>query len=267
MLGEIVVAPEGVYVHFNSKIVNIMKRVVFIFFCVVMHILASAQSSIAYQGGKGNGYSSDEDVVSNNEIFIGGSESGAYSDETSVNNNTLYQGGSENGAYSSVTDVFNFIFYKGSSEDGVYSSAKTTNNNVLFLGGSDDGYSSFFDKKDFIWTGATGTGWSVAGNWNYNVIPDINRRTIIPADVPNFPFVNAGLFAIGENPNNGAFKSGELIILPGALLVTRVNCRVENYGLIQIEGHMNVKRTASNAFMNLTNGQVIVKSNGLFSFQ
>ena len=220
-------------------------KFILIFLSIGVPSRVYSQPSIAYQGGDGNGYSSEIVTTNNNTLFIGGSEVGVYSNIYIHNNNTLYIGG---------------------HEDGIYSSIKSTNNNVLYIGGVDDGYASFYDKKDFIWTGTIGQGWTVAGNWNYNVVPDINRRTIIPAGVPNYPHVNAGLFAIGDNPNNGAYKSGEVIILPGALLVTRVNCKVENYGLIKIEGHMNVKKNTSDAFKNLLGGQVIVKSNGLLSF-
>ena len=242
-------------------------KATFLFLSLFFGSLLHAQPSYIYEGGIGNGYSSAVVIDNNNVLFIGGAESAIYSGEKMVNNNILYIGGEEGAVYSNVKTVNNNILFIGGFGNGIHSSIKSTNNNVLFIGGVEDGYASFYDKKDFIWTGTIGQSWSVPGNWNYNVVPDINRRTIIPTGVPHYPHVNAGLFAIGENPNNGAYKSGELIILPGALLVTRINCRVENYGLIQIEGHMNVKREASNAFTNLMDGQVKVMSGGLFSFQ
>ncbi len=118
------------------------------------------------------------------------------------------------------------------------------------------------NHEDFIWTGAIGTGLLIAGNWNYNIVPDLKRRAIIPAGVLSSPFVNAGIFAIGDNPNSGAFECGELWIQDGALLVTRINNKVENYGNIIIDGTMQVKRLAIDAFQNLDGGVVRISPTG-----
>lgn len=179
--------------------------------------------------------------------------------------NFLYEGDKGNGYSSDEYEAPNTFLFEGGDE-AKYFAENEVNNNVLFLGNSGNGYSSILDYKDFVWTGSVGQSWTVPGNWNTNVVPDITRRIYIPSGVPAFPHINAGVLAIGNNPNNGAFKCAELHILPNALLVTRVNCRVENYGLINIEGLMTIKNSAYNAFQNMIGGEVNVFTNGTFSF-
>jgi hypothetical protein len=157
----------------------------------------------------------------------------------------------------------NLILYKGGADDGYFSVQVNDQSNGSFDGGVGEGYVMEEKCEDFVWTGTVGTGWGVTGNWNYNIVPDLKRRAIIPAGVPSFPYLNAGIFAIGENPNNGAFVCGELWIQDGALLVTRINNKVENYGSITIDGTMNVKNSVFNALQNLGNGTIRISPTGL----
>lgn len=204
--------------------------------------LLDAQPSYIYEGGSGAGFSSD-DLEADNPIFYAGANGGGhYSADLTEANLLLYKGGNNQG-YSSIEKV-------------------DVQTDTYFQGGQSDGYAFAEKYEDFIWTGAIGTGWSVDGNWNFNIVPDLKRRAIIPAGVPNFPFVNAGIFAIGNNPNNGAFECGQLWIQDGAVLATRTNNFVENYSLILIDGTMQVKNPSNLAFQNFSGGVIRVSTTG-----
>ena len=205
------------------------------------------QQNYIFEGSDGSGYASYEHNDDDVKLYAGGNNSGYAVFHYSPINKFLFEGGHQSG-YS----TFNYL----------------ENDKFLYEGGDRSGYSYIYHLEPFIWTGAIGQSWTVPGNWNFNLVPGIRRKTIIPVvDAGNFyPHVNAGLFAIGSNPNNGLYKSGELWIQEGALLVTRVNCRVENFGLITIDGEMNIKRDADNAFKNFEEGRIIVNNLGLFTF-
>ena len=70
----------------------------------------------------------------------------------------------------------------------------------------------------------------------FYIVPNINRPLIITAGAPNYPNLNAGIFVIGNNQNNGAFIYRSLWLQVGAIVITRINNFVENYGTILIDG-------------------------------
>lgn len=226
----------------NKK--NYLAGLIFIFFSQAM--LLQAQPNYIYTGGDGNGYS------------------GAQAEGVNL---MLYEGSYGNGYSGGQADGVNLMLYEGSYGNGYSGDHADGVNLMLYEGSYGNGYSSFLDFKDFIWTGGVGQSWTIAGNWNYNTVPTIARRTIIPTGVPAYPHINAGLFAIGENPNNGAYKSRELWIQEGALLVTRVNCKVENYGLITVDGQLKIKNKSITAFLSKAGSEVIVTPLGVFIFQ
>lgn len=231
---------------------------------VSLHYLAIAQPSFIYEGGDGGGYSMQSTMSGDYYLFDGGDGSG-YSMQSDLSGDSYTFEGSSGSGYSSTKWVMvNNLYYLGGANDGYSSIQMDAQSNGFFEGGNGEGYVMEEKCEDFIWTGDIGTGWGVAGNWNYNIVPDLKRRAIIPAGVPSFPFVNAGIFAIGDNPNNGAFVCGELWIQEDALLVTRINNKVENYGYILVDGTMQVKNSSSDAFQNLGNGVVRISSSGLW---
>jgi|GEM_PF-1923717 len=197
----------------------------------------AAQNNAIFEGGDGNGFSvAAVQQTVNNSIFAGGTSDGfGQGRYKQPLNNSIFAGGTADGF-------------------GVGSSAEQQINNMIFGGGESDGFATSDSKSPFIWTGTIGTGWAVAGNWNYNAVPDVSQHVIIPTGVPNWPFVNAGLLSIGDNPNNGQYKCASLLIQENAFLQTRIHCRVENYGLLQINGEMRIKKTTPDAIQNLTNG-------------
>ena len=201
----------------------------------------SAQPNAIYRGGNGSGYGSIDVITTKDDYFLGGSGTGYSSDDVA----------------SAALDI-----YDGGLGTGYSSDDKTEVNTDYFKGGNGDGYASIFDRVPFIWTGAVGTSWTVRGNWNYNLIPGIFRPVIIPDGVPNWPFVNAGLFAIGDNPNGSNYRCASLWIQENAFLQTRVNNRIENYGLITIDGTMRVKKQTANAFQNFDDGVIRISQGG-----
>jgi len=194
-------------------------------------------------------------------IYEGGVGGGSYAITLASSNAYFYRGGDGDGfgGRSQVADVF---LYTGGFGHGHESYHLLSNEGYISEGGSSDGYAQKGLRTAFVWTGAIGTGWTVSGNWSYNIAPDINRPVIIPDGVPNYPYVNTGLFNIGDSPNNGTYKCASLWIQENAFLQTRVNCRIENYGLIQIDGDMRVKKITADAFQNFAPGVVIVDQGG-----
>lgn len=226
---------------------NIIKRIISLVIVIITVTTSYSQPNFIYEGGPGNGYAMEEHSENSTMIYAGSEGSGYTIVEESENSTMIYEGSQGNGYVSfQLTSAFQFL-YEGSEEDG---------------------YSSILYMPPFIWTGAIGQSWTIAGNWNFNAVPGISRVTIIPvvAEGNAYPHINAGLFSIGLNPNNGAYKSGELWIQEGALLVTRVNCKIENYGSIIVDGEMRVRNPASDAFINMAEGEVQVNSTGLWRF-
>ncbi|MDF1697911.1 MAG: hypothetical protein P1U56_18840 [Saprospiraceae bacterium] len=242
-----------------------------------------AQPNYIYEGGNGGGYTLDNSISVNIYFYKGGNGDGFSAIKESAVNAYFYKGGNADGFSSIKSSIVNAYLYEGGNADGFSSIKNTGVNTYLYAGGTHAGYTkaeenydqvTFYEGdigqgydlaekyEDFIWTGAVGTGWAVDNNWNYSIVPDINRRAIIPDGVPNFPNVNAGIFAIGDNPNNGQFECKSLWIQENAEVITRVNNFIENYGLIRIDGMMTVKNPASNALQNSSSGLIRIRPTG-----
>lgn len=194
--------------------------------------------------------------------YNGGDGCGASMESTTGVANYSYRGGDVCGYEMGVKSGVANYSYRGGESSGYDLGSQLGVANYSYRGGDDDGYSHILFRTPFIWTGAIGTSWTVSGNWNYNLIPGIFRPVIIPAGVPNWPFVNAGLFAIGDNPNGSNYRCASLWIQENAFLQTRINCRVENYGLVTIDGEMRVKKITADAFQNFAPGVVIINQGG-----
>ena len=219
-----------------------------------------------YEGGNGAGYAQDKSSATNAYVYFGGNGDGFAFSTAAPANIYIYEGGLNSGYYSERGDYQGVTIYEGGINEGYAAGKELYQGVTLYEGGIGDGYDMLLKWADFIWTGAVGTGWGVTGNWNYDIVPDISRPVIIPSGVPNYPYLNAGIFAIGANPNAGPFVCKSLWIQDGALLVTRVNSFVENYGVIEIDGTMQVKNTAPAALQNLA-GSITISSGGLLKLQ
>ena len=219
-----------------------------------------AQENYIFQGGDGSGWSADHSIASVSYPYNGGNGQGFTFDISDAPSSTHFEGGVSDGTDSDMYAASHYVFDGGHSAGfgvGLY-----LNDHFLYQGGTDDGFASLLYRVPFIWTGTIGTSWTVSGNWNYNLIPGIFRPVIIPDGVPNWPFVNAGLFAIGDTPNGSNYRCASLWIQEGAFLQTRINNRIENYGLITIDGEMRVKKFTVDAFKNFEEGTVIINSGG-----
>lgn len=224
--------------------------------------MSVSQPSYIYYGGISDGYAATTLATADSYL-----SKGAYGDGYSIG---LFSGdlyfvlsGSTGDWYTShvlLSEKLSLI--TGGKADGYSMSTAASPESYIVNGSIADGYDMSELKESFIWTGAIGTGWTVSGNWNYNIVPDITRPVIIQDGVPNWPYVNTGLFNIGDNPNTGTYKCASLWIQENAFLQTRVNCRVENCGLIQIDGEMRVKKITADAFQNFAPGVVIVDQGG-----
>lgn len=264
-----------------------MKRIYILgrfitFLCVAFS--STAQPAYIYEGGEGGGYSSISYNNINAYFFEGGNSDGFSTMNLGLVNVYFYEGGDADGFSSMNSSTIDVYFYHGGSSDGFSSFTSGELNVYLLQGGNNGGYAenqvdysgtTFLEGdigqgydlatkcEDFIWTGVLGTGWSVAGNWNYNTVPNGSRPVIIPAGAPNYPNVNAGILAIGDNPNSGAFECKSIWIQDGGELITRINNFVENYGMILIDGSMLVKNSAPNAIQNLANGTIRISPTGI----
>ena len=258
---------------------RLIKGTIFFFAMSTLY----AQPNYIYEGGNGGGFSSMVEMGVSLNFYEGGNGDGFSSlVEMGVSLN-FYEGGNGDGFSSLVEMGVSLNFYEGGNGDGFSSLSKTGVSLHFYEGGTSSGYTSdqevyqgvtFYEGdigqgydivekcEDFIWTGMMGTGWGASGNWNYNIVPDIKRSVIIPAGAPNYPNVNAGIFAIGDNPNNGTFECKSMWIQDGGLVITKINSYVENYGEILIDGNMRVKNSAANAIRNLENGEIRISSAG-----
>ena len=80
-----------------------------------------------------------------------------------------------------------------------------------------------------------------------------------PATAANWPNVNAGLLRIGRDFGTPAdYVCRSITVDIGATLITRVNCFVENYGQMRINGTYEMKNSAPGAFQNKPGGGVLV---------
>ena len=195
--------------------------------------------------------------------FLGGSSDG-YDRAGFVNATNVYAGGGQDGHASAQYENTISIF-SGGAKDG-HDWDMFTNSISIFSGGNKDGYDLFALIKQFIWTGAIGTGWKVADNWLDLNIPDINSKVIIPSGVPNYPFVNAGLMSIGLDPNGGIYLCRNLTVNAGAEMTFRINTEVENYGEINVKGALFFLNPLPNKFQNLSGSKLTIEENGRLEF-
>ncbi len=122
------------------------------------------------------------------------------------------------------------------------------------------------NRKLIEWTGAVSQQWNNTDNWNSNSIPTIDNEVLIPSGLSNYPHLGSGLFAIGSNPNNGAFECYKLTIESGASFITLPNNKIENRGDIIIWGNMWVQNSAVDAFNNFSNSKIIIENAGELTF-
>lgn len=220
---------------------------------------AILSASTIYGGGEGSGYAGSI-LNGSSVIYEGGSDDG-YDISILVGDPEIYSGGGDDG-YSSFNLNGQPVIYPGGKDDGYAITNFQGTQPYIYEGGSDDGYEMVSLFVPFTWTGAVGTGWNVPENWNSNVVPTHNRPTIIPAGVPNYPSVNAGLFSIGKKYHQADFYSGELLVRPGAELLTRINCEVFLHGYAQISGLWYVRNLTPGSFFN--QGELEVRGSVIF---
>lgn len=223
----------------------------------------SAQPDAIFIGGNGQGYDHRSITPSLPILYSGGIGLGYDVFHYTPTLKNFFNGGIGQGySIRNISSLKNY--FNGGNGPGYDIRISTPQEFVMGIGGASDGYDTQIFYQEFIWTGAVGDGWNVPGNWNYNVVPDINRLTIISYGVPHYPFINSGIFSIGDNPLNGVYLSKELHINKGAELTTRINNLVRNYGKIIIDGKMTVKNSLSNAFIN--SGELMINSTGQLIF-
>ena len=224
------------------------------------------QGQPTYNNGHGQGYSMISTSTSTVLVYDGGFGQGyanAYNIDILQNN---FNGGANDG-YTAEYSEMDSPLYSGGTSDG-HDEASPNPILMSFLGGADDGYTSEDVFEPFIWTGAIGTGWNVAGNWNRNIIPDILRPVIIPDGVPNWPMLNAGIFRVGSDTDQlAAFKCGNILIESNAQMVARVNSYIENYNQFSIEGLFTLRNPAFGSFSNFVNGNLIIETSGNLIFE
>ena len=239
-------------------------------------------------GGFGDGHAFSIWLDDNNLFSTGGFGDGHAFSSWLDDFNAFCSGGNGDGyAKSDFFDVFN-VFCSGGAGDGYSAAAKENSLFDFSLGGIGDGYAragliddvSIFSRGGIAdgfaisklghiiyWTGTIGTGWNVSGNWENGIVPTHCNPVVIPSSASNFPAVNAGIFRIGHDVDDGDYNCLKIKVNNGAELTTRVNCFVENYGLIQNLGQIFVKNPASNAFTNMAGSQLVVKQGAQVLFQ
>lgn len=211
-------------------------------------------------GGIGDGFSTDSTNQEFLDFSVGGFGDGFTTSSFTNNFADFCYGGIGDGFATEEMSIDFLDFTSGGNSDGFsFASSSTNDFNDMYKGGDSDGFA--YDKYGHIiyWTGNLGTNWNVTGNWENGIIPSYCNPVVIPAGVPNFPAVNAGLLRIGYYKNEGDYKCQSLKINTGAEMLTRVNCFVENYELIFIQGKLYVKNPAANAFTNLWEGLIRLK--------
>jgi len=216
--------------------------------------------SAQFAGGEGDGFGGGRWVGS--VVMYQGATADGFSAMEVLGSNYLYQGGNLDGFVNTTLEQNNLSVYQGQNADGFSQLGLESADLKMYQGQVDDGFAFGNLYQKYIWSGAVGTGWNVDANWETNRPPGIRHQAIIPDGVLNFPFVNAGVLAIGANPNNGLFTCSELLIRQNAELTTRINCFIENYGKLEIRGTMNVLNTDANAFRNYSGSLLEIKSQG-----
>ncbi|NNF33363.1 MAG: hypothetical protein HKN68_04605 [Saprospiraceae bacterium] len=177
-----------------------------------------------------------------------------------IDNGSLYSNGFSDGASTAEYKSSGSV-YRGGSFDG-FNTSNLYNPNSFYAGADSDGFSTDVAYFYFVWDGSTGTGWNIASNWQTNAIPTEERRVRIPAGVPSFPYLNSGTLKVGSDTGTGTFQAKEIIIEPGALMIARINNFIENYGLICIEGVLELRNSNPLAFRNLNEATLLIKSGG-----
>jgi len=232
-----------------------MKNLLFTALFITLAAVSIAQPPESYYGGPGDGFHFMA-YLSDSSIYNSGPSDGfAFGDF--LPGNTIFEGGNSDGFANNIYINPSSIYISPSS-DG-FSAISYNNTNLLARGGDGDGFNvgNFLYYHD--WTGIIGTGWLVAGNWKNNIVPNDSIRARIPAGVPNFPFINAGIFAIGSSTGN--FLCRDLLIEPDAQLTTRINAITEIYSKVEIKGLMTVKNQTPNTFTTI-GGTVVVYPGG-----
>jgi len=232
-----------------------------------------------FEGGDADGFGM-ENIYQSNFIYNGNDKDGSHCIALDLNNqyyrggdkdgntcialdltNQFYAGGENDGyTFTEVNDIS--FFYRGADEDG-FTEVYILGNSILYSGGQNDGFTFSNVYQKFIWTGAIGTGWNVAGNWSTNSIPTLRHDVIIPENVPNYPAVNAGTLSIGKNPFDAEYLCNNLLIDSNAFMTTRVNCFITLYGKMVIRGNLLVKNPSNQAFIAMSSGDFKIKSGGL----
>lgn len=218
----------------------------------ILPCLLDGQPSVIFNGGKGQGYTLQTENSSFVNVLAQGGEGQGYSLSifASTSENVLVKGGKGAGyILVELTDLGSF-YLGGEGQGYTLSNINSTNELVISLGGPDDGYSMELNFSDFIWTGNEGPKWNNPANWNSVMVPDLNRKAIIPPVAKNWPVILSGVLAIGDNPNSGAYMAEELWIQNGAELTTDPDSSVENFGTITIDGLMTIQSTKANTFVN-----------------
>ena len=222
---------------------------------LVLRMPSNAQPPQVYYGGPADGYASLS-WYSGNSIFTSGPADGA--DMSALFQESPVFAGGQSDGYSASAFLNPSTMFASAGSDG-FSTSSYFNSNQVMQGGMSDGFAA----EDFLyyhdWTGLIGTGWLVAGNWENNVIPDDSIRARIPAGVPNYPGVNAGTFSIGSP--NGDYLCRDLLIEPGAQMLTRINTITQIYGKLEVRGLMNVKNQSPGS-LQVIGGTVVVYPGG-----
>ena len=168
----------------------------------------------------------------------------------------------------SITVIFLFYHglihgqFNGGLGDG-YANVSKSAQVSIYKGGEADGYASVENYQFFTWTGAVGTGWNVEANWNYNQVPSIKRKVLIPNSAINFPFINAGLFSIGKINAPSNYFCEALQINEGAQMTLRLNAFLENRGKFNIEGRFTILNNSPEALINTEGGMLRIGPNGI----
>ena len=220
-----------------------------------------------FKGGPGDGYA-DKEILDTTFIFSEGGSGDGYAAKQVLNNVLNFTlGGTADGATEIELQNSSNKVFSGGVADGASGEQLQNQNNKVFSGGKADGYAFFTIEHIIYWTGNVGTGWNVAGNWENEIIPNYCNPVVIPANVPNYPAINQGLFRIGYYNNSADYNCAKIKVEAGAELTIRVSCFVENYSTINNFGTIYVKNSALNAFQNKANAQLRLKPNSSMIFQ
>ncbi|NNF36767.1 MAG: hypothetical protein HKN68_21880 [Saprospiraceae bacterium] len=227
-------------------------------------LIAISETSDIYNGNVDDGHASLL-LLSDTTLFNGGIEDGYASNHT-FSDTSFYNGGAEDG-YASIFNSSDTSIYNGSDGQGYAHILSILTDDNMYNGNIEDGYA--FDKfcQIMTWTGSIGSGWNVAGNWNNNQIPCNCNSVVIPANSITYPGVNAGVLKIGYQLDNGDYNAKEVLIRSGAELTTRINCKVENYGLIRIKGTLYVRNPSADGWTNHPSSRIEINSGGAMKIE